>query len=49
MEDAFIKSTFEVKQYFKCEELTGLSDDQIKESLKKFGPNGYCTLMILIL
>ena len=40
MEDAYIKSTFEVKQFFKCEETSGLSDDQIKESFKKYGANG---------
>ena len=48
MEDAFLKTTFEVKQHFKCEETTGLSEDQIREQQKKYGMNGYIFIIIYI-
>lgn len=40
MENAHCKSTEEVLQHFKVDESTGLSDDQVKRALEKYGPNG---------
>ena len=40
MEDSHTKSVAEVLHYFKTDETTGLSDDQVKEAFAKYGPNG---------
>ncbi|KAK2171435.1 hypothetical protein NP493_1067g00022 [Ridgeia piscesae] len=39
MEDSHTKSVPEVLHYFKTDETTGLSDDQVKEALGKYGLN----------
>ena len=40
--DAWTKTPEEVVNYYKSDETTGLSDDQIKRNLDKFGYNGKC-------
>jgi len=39
MEDAFTKSAEEVVNYFKTDENTGLSDEQVQRYQEKYGPN----------
>ena len=43
MEDSHTKSVAEVLHYFKTDETTGLSDNQVKEGIEKYGPNGKST------
>ena len=38
--DAWTKSPEEVVNYFKSDETSGLSDDQVKRNQEKFGFNG---------
>jgi len=40
MDDSFTKPVEEVLNYFKADEATGLSDEQIKKYQEKYGPNG---------
>lgn len=40
MEYAHTKSVEEVCDYFNVEETSGLTDEQIKKGLEKYGPNG---------
>ena len=40
MDDSHTKTTEEVVNYFKTDEHTGLSDEQIKRAQEKYGPNG---------
>lgn len=40
MEDAFTKTPAEVLAFFGVNETTGLSPDQFKRNLEKFGYNG---------
>ena len=40
MDDAHTKSVEEVLTYFRVDELTGLTDEQIKVAQEKYGPNG---------
>jgi len=40
MEDSFTKSAEEVVNYFKTDENTGLSDEQVQKYQEKYGPNG---------
>lgn len=40
MEDAYAKSTAECLAHFAVNETTGLSPDQFKKNLDKFGYNG---------
>lgn len=40
MENAYAKETAEVLSYFGVTEDTGLSPDQVKKSLDKYGFNG---------
>ncbi|KAM5198007.1 sarcoplasmic/endoplasmic reticulum calcium ATPase 1 isoform 1-T1 [Hipposideros larvatus] len=44
MEAAHSKSTEECLAYFGVSETTGLSQDQVKRHLEKYGPNGKCPL-----
>lgn len=39
MEDSFTKSSEEVINYFKCDENTGLSDEQVQKYQEKYGAN----------
>ena len=40
MEDAHTKSVDEVLLTFKTDENSGLTDEQVKQSQEKYGPNG---------
>lgn len=40
MEDAHTKAVEEVLNFFKTDEATGLSDEQVKANQEKYGPNG---------
>lgn len=40
MEDSFTKPVDEVVNYFKTDENTGLTDEQIQRYQEKYGPNG---------
>lgn len=40
MEDSFTKSGEEVLNYFKTDENTGLTDEQVQRYQEKYGPNG---------
>lgn len=40
MEDAHTRTVEEVFEHFKVDEDSGLSDDQTKRGLEKYGPNG---------
>jgi len=40
MEDSFTKPVEEVVNYFKTDENTGLTDEQIQRYQEKYGPNG---------
>ena len=40
MEDSFTKPVEEVVNYFKTDEITGLTDEQIQRYQEKYGPNG---------
>lgn len=40
MEDAHTKTPAEVISFFGVSETTGLSPDQVKRNLAKYGPNG---------
>ena len=40
MEDAHTRSVEEVLNFFKTDDTTGLSDEQIKANQEKYGPNG---------
>lgn len=40
MEDAHTRSVEEVLNFFKTDELAGLSDEQVKANQEKYGPNG---------
>jgi len=40
MEEAFARSSSEVLRYFNVTLNQGLSQQQVKENLKKYGPNG---------
>lgn len=42
MEAAHSKSTEECLAYFGVSETTGLTPDQVKRHLEKYGPNGKC-------
>lgn len=42
MEAAHAKSTEECLAYFGVSETTGLTPDQVKRHLEKYGPNGKC-------
>lgn len=44
MEAAHSKTTEECLAYFGVSETTGLSPDQVKRHLEKYGPNGKCLL-----
>lgn len=44
MEAAHSKSTEECLAYFGVSETTGLTPDQVKRHLEKYGPNGKCPL-----
>lgn len=44
MEAAHSKTTEECLAYFGVSETTGLSSDQVKRHLEKYGPNGKCPL-----
>ena len=44
MDDSHTKSVEEVINYFKTDETTGLSDDQVKRAQEKYGPNGEYTI-----
>lgn len=44
MEGAHSKSTEECLAYFGVSETTGLTPDQVKRHLEKYGPNGKCAL-----
>jgi Ca2+ transporting ATPase len=39
MDDSFTKSVDEVINYFKTDEVTGLTDEQVKKHTEKYGPN----------
>ena len=47
MDDAHTKTTDEVVFYFKTDETSGLSDDQVKQSQEKYGPNGKSLIFYL--
>ena len=40
MEDAYARSTKEVLNFFGVQESKGLSDNQVKAALEKYGRNG---------
>jgi len=40
MEDSFTKPVEEVVNYFKTDENTGLTDEQVQRYYEKYGPNG---------
>lgn len=40
MEASHTKSVEEVLDYFNVAETSGLSEDQVKSGLEKYGPNG---------
>ena len=40
MEDSFTKPVDEVVNYFKTDENTGLTDEQVQRYQEKYGPNG---------
>jgi len=40
MEDSFTKPVEEVVNYFKTDENTGLTDEQVQRYQEKYGPNG---------
>jgi Ca2+ transporting ATPase len=42
MEQAHSKSVEEICAFFGVDEETGLSEDQVKKSREKYGPNGKC-------
>lgn len=44
MEAAHSKSTEECLAYFGVSETTGLTPDQVKRHIEKYGPNGKCPL-----
>ena len=44
MEAAHSKTTEECLSYFGVSETTGLTPDQVKRHLEKYGPNGKCSL-----
>ena len=44
MDQSFTKTTDEVTAHFSVDENVGLSEDQIKRGLEKYGPNGECDL-----
>lgn len=44
MEAAHSKTTEECLAYFGVSETTGLTPDQVKRHLEKYGPNGKCSL-----
>ena len=46
MEDAHTKSVEEVIFSLKTDENQGLTDDQVNENQKKYGPNGMVTFML---
>ncbi|ESN93189.1 hypothetical protein HELRODRAFT_92847 [Helobdella robusta] len=47
MDDAHSKSAAEVVLYFRTNENTGLSDDQVAEYQEKYGPNGMCVCVCM--
>lgn len=40
MEDAHTRTVEEVLEQFKVDEEGGLTDEQVKKGLEKYGPNG---------
>jgi len=40
MDDSFTKPVEEVVNYFKTDENTGLTDEQVQRYQEKYGPNG---------
>lgn len=42
MDDAHTKPIEEVIGFFKTDEITGLSDEQVERAQEKYGPNGKC-------
>ena len=40
MNDSHTKAVEEVVNFFKTDESLGLSDEQVKRSFEKYGPNG---------
>lgn len=40
MEDAHTRTVEEVLEQFKVDEESGLTDEQVKKGLEKYGPNG---------
>lgn len=40
MEDAHTRTVEEVLEHFKVDEESGLTDEQAKKGLEKYGPNG---------
>ena len=47
MEQAHCKTVEEVCAYFGCDEEAGLTDDQVKRSREKYGPNGMLDLFTI--
>jgi len=49
MEDAYAKTTEEVLNYFNVSERLGLSQEEVKQNKKRYGPNGkYCNLFLVV-
>lgn len=40
MEDAHTRTVEEVLEHFKVDEESGITDEQVKKGLEKYGPNG---------
>lgn len=46
MENAHAKTSEECLAYFGVSEHTGLSPEQVKKNMEKYGPNGECFLKL---
>lgn len=46
MEDAHTRTVEEVLEQFKVDEESGLTDEQVKKGLEKYGPNGEKSLFL---
>jgi len=49
MDDAHTKPTDEIINYFKTDEVTGLSDEQVTKYQEKYGANGKLTLQYYLI